>query len=530
MFSETIPSYAVSLQILFKSRFQPFYIAAVKSAHTLMYRNIANGDDTPYYLYSFARIFVLFADADDSLSTFQISDLREFVSILYVLFIDEDKNMIQKKLNQRELEFQNYLLPAYEDLYNRTDRFDSILETTIKEEVTRLKSVTSIKSNKRTPFEEILDEVKGGMDVTTTSAYSWQKGFTPNVDARARVWKDFSETRFRTAFRTLKEVRQSASELILNENTQVDYDEKNFTYKIKTSSTNTSINTVAFPLLNMADPLGAPLHDCESASTALKIVIQSLFDDTNRRKLVRFHGITCDTSAVRELAETLPITGNRFIPLSLNNIPLDDDGNEISDNGEVDSERIYSLWAYRRRTTLAMLLVLSSSFGTSNFASMHVRDMLNSWAQMAQTYGGRPRATMHIVDEQKKITREGNDRICEVLLRCYQKLYMLRDDPKIPRPSTTGYATYCNNIYQSALRTNTFPIFDPYNIASGPPKITEISLRSLISMFGLSYPQSLTGVVYDVQSYLDQSIIKNQNGNRNQNGNQNGNQNRNQDI
>lgn len=501
-FNSGAPIWNSQFNILFKSRFEPFYIAAIRCVQRIN----SNDASLYYYLYCFARIFVLLADADDSVSTFQFSNLREFVSILYVLFINGDYNILQKNLDDTLKEFQNYLLPAYKDLYNRTERFNSMLETTIQEEKERLKTLVKSKISETKSFEEILDEVKVGKDVTTTSTYSWQKGFTPSVDARARVWKDFSETRFRTAFRTLKEVRRSANKLVINENTQVEYEKKNFTYKIKTTSTNTSINTsintVAFPLLRTEES-DTPLHECESASIALKIVIKSLFDGTNRRKLVRFNGITCDTSAVRELAETLPITGNRFIPLSLNNIPLDDDGNEISDNGEVDSERIYKLWAYRRRTTLAMLLILSSSFGTSNFASMHVRDMLNSWAQMAQTYGSRPRATMHIVDEQKKITREGNDRICEVLLRCYQKLYMLRDDPKIPRPSTTGYAIYCNNIYQSALKTNTFPIFDPYNIASGPPKITKITLRSLISMFGLSYPQSLAGVVYDVQLYVD---------------------------
>ena len=89
------PLWNLQFNILFKSRFEPFYIAAIRCVQRM------NSEDASlyYYLYCFARIFVLLADADDSVSTFQVSDLREFVSILYVLFIKGDDNILQKNLN-----------------------------------------------------------------------------------------------------------------------------------------------------------------------------------------------------------------------------------------------------------------------------------------------------------------------------------------------------------------------------------------------------------------------------------------------
>ena len=111
---------------------------------------------------------------------------------------------------------------------------------------------------------------------------------------------------------------------------------------------------------------------------------------------------------------------------------------------------------------------------------------------------------LHILDGKNKFTKKGIDRLCEVIMRSFLKLYMLREDPKIARPATTGYSLYMDNIYLTARKNNVFPLKDPYNIC-GTEKIlkTPLTVNDVIGSLCLNYPQTVSGIAIDLQRYID---------------------------
>ena len=82
---------------------------------------------------------------------------------------------------------------------------------------------------------------------------------------------------------------------------------------------------------------------------------------------------------------------------------------------------------------------------------------------------------------------------------------MLREDPKIARPATSGYSLYMDNIYLTARKNNVFPLKDPHNICGTGDilKKTNLTVNDVIGSLCLNYPQTVSGIAIDLQRYID---------------------------
>lgn len=491
---------------LYTQRYEPYYIAASR----IFYNRQQVINDR--YLLHEIFLFAVLCYADNSVSTLQIQNISEICAILLLakqeftaenVFNDSFKTLGQNPSfnfidNARNLivygdEFQQAVVLA-QNLFR-----SSPFQDDVKNKIYRIERV-EINLKNTDGFETIINQEKSAPKAKADK-HDAKTGYISFQDLQLDVWKDLSTSRFRGCFKDSNYVRRTTKNVkvfkndneAFTENNQEDYSDKQ---KLQ----------YQFPLVY--SDRGKVLVECKNASQALQVIVYHLLKPLDRddwgdnNVLVRYDGLTCNVQELVDLAETLPITGPRYIPLSRNMLPMDDDGKELFKDGNVEVDKVYTNWRRRRRSTLAVLIMTAASFETSNRASSNLTILLKEWATMSQLYRS-PIMQLHILDGENKFTEKGVDRLCEVIMRSFLKLYMLREDPKIARPATTGYSLYMDNIYLTARKNNVFPLKDPHNICGTGDIKTPLTVNDVIGSLCLNYPQTVSGIAIDLQRYID---------------------------
>ena len=528
------PKPTLPINILYRYRYEPFYIAAVKSSLDLK----SLKDTTSNTLYQLCYLYFILASLDNNQSTFQIKDFKDFCMIsLSILVPDITPNptgpnkylILNINLEDEDVSNPNKINSTYDEVLKKNLKPNTLTQQLFKNQKSYIKNklvefsqnvqniTVDFKTSNNNSYLSIRERAKVSSFVNIEKEYNYKKGFiASSSDVLAKQWTALSETRFRNCFLEWADLKRIVTDVQLFDNdkewtTCVDMKNENvkektfkFGYKDKDtdSDKDNKVSCMVLPLLLEQKPeQECILYDCDSAERAMRQLATLMLKKD--KGLVRFNGITCNVEAMIDLSERLPITGPRFIPLSIDMYPIDDTGKKLIDNtnGMVDSEKVMELWKRRRRTTVVILLLLSFSIGVSNHGSCNVMLLFKEWATMSQLYLN-PMMQLHILTAENQMTELGRDRISELLMRVYMKLYMMREDPKIARPTTTGYTAYLDNIYQAAYRTNTFPMYDPLEICNPKGKVN-VSIDELVKNFTLAYPSSLSEVSSDINIFIN---------------------------
>ena len=308
----------------------------------------------------------------------------------------------------------NKLLCSHKNLFRSLPFKDDV-----KNKIRRIEKVT-ITLNNAEGFENIINQEKSAPKAKATGDYDAKTGYINSFqDLQLDVWKDLSTSRFRGCFKDSNYVRRTTKDVKVFENDDNPFIENNQKEAAKKQKLQ-----YQFPLVYGDN--GKVLMECKNASQALQVIVYHLLKPLNDDKwgdnnvLVRYDGLTCNVQELVDLAETLPITGPRYIPLSRNMLPMDDAGKELFENGNVEVDKVYENWRRRRRSTLAVLIMTAASFETSNRASSNLTVLLKEWATMSQLYRS-PIMQLHILNGENKFTEKGIDRLCEVIMRSFFK-------------------------------------------------------------------------------------------------------------